>query len=319
LLRRLSHEEKIWLDRLATLEGRIRQFEDFEHPAYQAWIRLQLGPQFTVLEEVYQSIYERRILIQKVQRWVESGKMSPREALYTAMAKKSEDIPPENDPSDGASHSSSGPSYSSKGKWSSEEIEARRQAKREAKREARRQAKNEEQAKKQNTDIERHEKLDEQRQKIVKLYRGLARKLHPDSPISIQGVSASRMRSLWLEVQSAYHAGNIERLFALSTWLGANSGHEDVGLMDVPALSLSQRFERIRVLEKSCVRLEKKVHQLCSHPAWEFNCTSSSSRLSLRRKLRKRAERELNDEISQAQQILGELEDFIDSIGRRRR
>jgi hypothetical protein len=64
-------------------------------------------------------------------------------------------------------------------------------------------------------------------------------------------------------------------------------------------------------MKKSIRRLEKTLENLSSHVAWEFRKKIGSER----KKLKKKAARELEDEIARTQEVLDLLNDFIDSIG----
>ncbi|MEO5969441.1 MAG: hypothetical protein ABIQ95_05905 [Bdellovibrionia bacterium] len=300
-LRQLALQERTLLAKLAELEDRIRKFEDFERPAYEAWLRLELGPAMMTLEEILEKIHERRILAQRINELLETQKLNPREALYVATAKKEwSDI----DSSEGKPKKPSG--------WDAEEIDTRRQAKREAKRADRRRGK---EKKKDSTSQQAGGSppisSPNGSSRLVSLYRALARKLHPDSPISIKGLPASRVLALWLEVQAAYNSANMERLLAIAAWLGEGVEEGKVLGMASSVLTFSERFERVRSMVRSCSRLETKLSHLVAHPAWEFETVHGK----LRRKLRQRAARELEDETAKTQVVLDALDDFIDSIG----
>jgi len=291
LLERLAREDQRLMHRLAELEDRIRKFEDFERPSYDEWIRLELGPQLMTLEELHQRIYERRILAQRVNDLIEGEGMHPREALYIALGKGA-------DPRTEKKTKSK-----SEGAWDEDEIEARRRAKIEAKRAARRQDKKEQK------EIKKEGRLAPLKGGLVSLYRALARRLHPDSAHLVQGLPAYRVLSLWMEVQTAYDSGNSERLLAITAWLSENT-NEDLS-SESPSSSFSERYEKIRSMKKSISRLEEKVSQLGTHPAWKFGDVRSSAR----RKIRQRAARELEDELARTQEVMDLLDDFIESIG----
>lgn len=298
LLRKLALEERELLRKLANLEDRVRQFEDFERPAYEAWLRLEFGPKLSALEEVYEQIRVLRITVHRIEELVDQG-LHPREALYVASgrgAKKTEGEEP-----------------GSQGAWDAEEIEARRRAKKEAKREARREAKKEkrraekETASPSNETPHKSTPAQTSRSKLVSLYRALARKLHPDSA---QAIASDRAQRLWLEVQDAYEASDYERLLAVAAWLG-DDALEPGKANPASPLSLPERFERIRALGISKFKLQKAVGRLGEHPAWDFSKTHGAAR----RKIRQRAAREIGDELARAQDALTAYEDFITSIG----
>jgi hypothetical protein len=274
---------------LASLEERIRSFETGDRPAYENWVRLELGPHFSTLDELAETIHARRILAHRVNSLVQNEGLHPREALYAAMARpeasaESSDEDEEEEPR-------------SKAGFDPDEIEARRRAKIESKR-ARRKAEKKEKAREEKPE-------DPSKTRIVSLYRSLARKLHPDSPLALKEISGSQAMKLWHEVQSAYDTSNLDRLLSIAAWLGGK------GDRTKEIVSVSERVERIRAMKKSIRRLEKTLENLSSHVAWEFRKKIGSER----KKLKKKAARELEDEIARTQEVLDLLNDFIDSIG----
>lgn len=305
---RLAREERLLARRLFELEGRVRQFEDSERPAFESWMRLELGPFFSTLEELHEQIRARRILALRVDELVRTRGLHPREALFVALTGEEKDAEAGRREGQPREHA-----------WDEDEIEARRQAKRESKRAARK----EERAAKRKQ-VRQEEELAQERSRgpislagesetkrgptrLIALYRTLARKLHPDSSEFLKELPLERARSLWHEVQSAYDDRSVERLLAIAVWLG----EEGRASADLPALSPSERKGRIRMLERSCRKIEERLGQLRSHPAWEF-CTLGKSAL---RKLRQRLAREMQEELERTRDVLDQLEDFIDSIG----
>jgi hypothetical protein len=237
-----------------------------------------------------------------VDQLVEDQNLHPREALYLVLNKINQ----------GSAQNKKEQNQDDKKKtsdpWDAEEIKARRQAKREAKREARReqkkQAKLEQKVETATPSLHREPGSDS----IVSIYRVLARKLHPDSPLAIKSLPEARILSLWLEVQSAYQAGSLEKLLAISAWLDSRAPDSHP---ELSSLSFAERFARIRTLEKSCRKLESQLLQLKGQDAWDF----VNARGNLKRKLLQKAKRELESELDRAQDILDQLEDFIQSIG----
>jgi hypothetical protein len=270
---------------LASLEERIRGFETGDRPAYENWIRLELGPHFSTLDELAEKIHARRILAHRVNHLVQNEGLHPREALYVAMARP--ETPAEDQDEEPRSKSGFDP----------DEIEARRRAKIESKRARRKEEKREK---------AREEKQeDPSKNRIVSLYRSLARKLHPDSPLALKELTNAQAMKLWHEVQSAYDASNLDRLLSIAAWLGAK------GDRTKEIVSVNERVERIRAMKKSIRRLEKTLQNLSVHVAWEFQKKVGRER----KKLKKKAARELEDEIARTQEVLDGLDDFIDSIG----
>ena len=337
--RRLAQEEKRLLGQLAELEGQLRAFEDEDRPAYERWLRMELGPGLSALEELYQQIRERRGLALRVEELRVTQRLHAREALYVALGlgRKAAARDPNGDPDhradgnsddelDGDSSASPhghDPRESAHGKlgkrldWSEEEIEARRRATREAKRAARKESKRESKrdagssGKASSADSGPAEpgsgRPEPARRRLVTLYRNLARRLHPDSPLAI---ASERAPGLWLEVQGAYDDGNYERLLAVSAWLSQRGMDPEARLPQNEA-SLSERHEQLRALGRSCTRLGKQIEKLAQDAAWKFALRVGT----VRKKIRQRAARQLGEELSQAQGALAQIEDFLEEIG----
>jgi hypothetical protein len=264
---------------LASLEDRIRNFETGDKPAYENWLRVELGPFFSVLDELAEKIHARRILAHRVNSLVQNEGLHPREALFLAMnGNETEEASPK------------------KNGFDAEEIEARRRAKIESKRARRRAEKKEAKREK----VREEEKPTKNR--LVSIYRSLARMLHPDSPLAEKN---PRALSLWYEVQAAYDGGNLDRLLSISAWLSSK------GERPQEVLTTNERMERIRAMKRSIVKLETTLKNLSLHVAWQFRKKLGNEK----KKLRKRAARELEEEVARTQEVLDMLEDFIDSIG----
>src|SRR5258705_13542071 len=122
LLRRLALEEHDRVRELASLEHRIRRFEDVERPAYERWRRLAFGPSLSALQELYDQVHARRALAQRVMELVERQNLRPREALYVATHRDAAEMRRQAGPDPDA-------------------VEARRRAKRERRRAERRREK----------------------------------------------------------------------------------------------------------------------------------------------------------------------------------
>jgi hypothetical protein len=112
-------------------------------------------------------------------------------------------------------------------------------------------------------------------------------------------------------VQAAYDTANLDRLLSIAAWLGAKEGTLAGNDRSDELLSLSERAERIRAMKKSVARLQSSLAQLRTHVAWEFQKKAGSEK----KKLRKKAARELEDEVARTQEVMDLLDDFIDSIG----
>jgi hypothetical protein len=266
---------------LAELEDVIRVFEDFERPGYEAWLRLELGPQISAMEELLVRIRERRNFAARVTQLAEAQELHPREALYLVLE---------------------GGRTPQSGEWDPDEIEARRRSKREMKRQARGEAK-----KATRKATQQAVPKDPGRRSVVDLFRDLARKLHPDSAEFMSSLPPARIQTLWLKVVEAYQARSMEELLAIAVWIENTEGHS----LRIKELTLRERFERVKTLRRAVSRMERKTVQLTEHPAWEFRKSHGSER----RKLRSSAARQLDQEMARAQDVFESVEDFIDSIG----
>jgi hypothetical protein len=299
LLRRLTLEERELARKLAELEDQVRQFEDVDRPAYEAWLSLEFGPELSRLEELYSEIRALRLRVQRIEELIDHNGLHPREALYVADRRK-----------DGETGGSSTEEDSR------DEAQARRKARKEAKREARRESKKERRRAEKEREAGRRPENPAStapRRKLVTLYRSLARKLHPDSS---EFVSSDLAQRLWLDVQAAYERADYERLLSIATWLDQEGGGS--GDPGTSARTVSERRERIRALGISRYRLQKSAARLTEHPAWGF-VSRPAKGSGARAKLRKRVARELEQELERAQDALAAYEDFIESIGPPRR
>jgi hypothetical protein len=331
VLNRLQAEERVWSKRLAELENSVRSFEDLDRPQYEQWLRLELGPILQTIEELYSRVQERRIFARRIVELSEKHGLHPREALFLVMEadlrsteeRERRKAEKESD-SESDEKTKKSDSETKKDPWSADEIEARRRAKKETKREARRekfqdkaQAKAEEKLREEasapgaRTQSARAKPEDKTRHQIITLYRTLVRRLHPDSPEIIRSISPSRLSAIWYEVQEAYTKKSLERMLAIAAWLEENTfGAENFSLAQ-SALTVSERYDRMKSIEKSCERIQKKINHLVDHPAWDFTALTAQAK----KKLRVAASQEAGEELGKVQEILAELGDFIDSIG----
>jgi hypothetical protein len=310
LASRLADEERQLEASLAALEDRLRRLADLERPAYEIWRNLEFGPLLATLEELRAELRLRHIVADRVSDLVERQGLDPREALHVATMSSPEG------------------SRVRRREQERDEVDARRRARLERKRAARREAAR---AKRQagrldarsDATVAANERAPE-RQRLVRLYRGLARRLHPDSPDALRSLAPERRGSIWAEVQAAYGAGSLERLLALSAWIDAATAGDPAA--DAPAadpashmprptlLSLAERFARLRALRRSHRSLEAQLARLESDPAWGF----VARRASADRAAKQRARAAIEGEIARVREALEELAQFLASIGRPR-
>jgi hypothetical protein len=320
LLARLGDEERRLERSLVALEDRLRRFLDLERPAYERWRKLEFGPLVVTLEELSAELRLRRVSAERVTDLVERHGLDPREALHVVTT------------------SSPQASRVRRRERECDEIDARRRVRLERKRAARRETAR---AKRDAVrDAERAAPAvasdrGPARQRLVRLYRGLARRLHPDSPEALRSLAPERRRSIWAEVQAAYAAASLERLLAVSAWIDAASeggpttdaaseGRSTAGAAALegampgtprPALlTLAERFARLRALRRSRRSLEGQIARLEADPAWGFG----TRRAGAARAAKQRARAAIEGEIARVRRALEDLEQFFASIGKPR-
>lgn len=312
LLRALAREEERERRDLARLEARLRRFEDVERPAYDAWLRTELGPVLSEVDELAQALRARRMLAERVTELVEDDGLHPREALWVLTEA----------PADGGK-ASGAERRSERAEREREEVEARRRAKRDRKRAERKEAKRaaRRSGAEATTTSTRADEEGPARRRLTMLYRGLARSLHPDSPLLVRALAPDRLRSVWAEVQAAYAVRSLERLLALATWLeavAASGVDAEAEARDGnrPArtgefLSLGERHERLRALRRAGQALARRLETLAAEPAWDF----PSAEPRLRRSLKQAAARRLAGDRDAMREALAAVDAFLDGIG----
>lgn len=325
LAARLAAEERELLERLAALEARIRQFADVEQPAYASWRRLTFGPQLATLQELAEALRAKSILLARIDELERDG-FHAREALFLV------------------THPEAWPTRSPGGGFDPDEVEARRRAKRERKRAERREQKRAQRAAARPVDdLGRDSPLGATTtttgDRVVGLYRALARRIHPDSPHALRSLAPDRLGALWHDVQDAYESRSLERLVAISAWIDSLSEHDDdaeagaggadgapsatssatpgVSLARTPdaLLTLAERNERLRALRRAFRARERELSSLRDDPAWDFERRRSEAASTLARQTRAT----IDDEIDRLRRALGELDDAIAAIGSPRR
>lgn len=133
--------------------------------------------------------------------------------------------------------------------------------------------------------------MEERDKQVKKVYRDLARRLHPDRNPD----AGEQEENWWHQTQKAYQDRNLSRLEVIFTLIQL-SGDESVD-----AEAEEQRLER--VLEQ----LEAEVEKHQSHPAWGFSQNKDQQVLARRFEKEKRREivrlkRELNSQLRKLKQ-----------------
>jgi hypothetical protein len=314
LAARLAAEERDLVERLATLEARVRRFADVERPAYESWRRLEFGPLLATLQELSDQLRLRGILAHRLQDLVERDGLHPREALYMV---ENPDAWPARAPGGG---------------FDPDEVEARRRAKRDRRRAERREAKRAKRIGDRTSDdaaASGDAAADTTRPaaRVVDLYRALARRIHPDSPAALRTVAPDRLGALWTDVQDAYESGSLERLLALAAWVDTLSAAEGAAGDDhAPSpsradaahptgrgalLSFSERYDRLRALRRSLRALERDLAALEGDPAWEF----AARRRDDARRLARATRDAIEADVARVRDALAELDAFFRDVG----
>jgi hypothetical protein len=301
LRERLATEERALVEDLAALEARVRRFVDVDRPAYESWRRLEFGPLLAIVQELSEEFRMRTMLADRLSMLVEEHGLHPREALHRL--------------ANPAPH----PAGES---LDADEVEARRRAKLARKRAERKEARRAKRA----ADRSAEQGCDgagssatARPARVVDLYRALARRIHPDSPSALRNLEPGRLGALWADVQGAYEAGSLERLLAISAWVETLADADACGVAlgaraaapGATGRSFSERFERLRALQRSRRALERQLSELRADPAWNF----AEQRASTRRKLARQARAAIDDEIVLLRHALQELDEFFAAIG----
>jgi hypothetical protein len=163
------------------------------------------------------------------------------------------------------------------------------------------------------------------RVRVVDLYRALARRIHPDSPVALRSVAPDRLGALWRDVHDAYQSGSVERLLAIAAWVetlgtAGDAEHAPGAAPRTGAagarqhgtlLSFAERYDRLRALRRSVRALERELAALRDDPAWDFD----GQRRTAEGKLVRRGRAAIDDEIARVRRGLAELEEFFAAIG----
>jgi len=137
-------------------------------------------------------------------------------------------------------------------------------------------------------------------EKIKKLYRDLARKLHPDHNSSL----SSKETELWYEVQAAYDSGDLGRLETLAAL--TEDGNK-VGFFKVRSISSLRAI--LSDFQSRLVSAHKALREAKKNPAWDFLATQENpDRLN---QLKRRIDRDLRDDTESLGDEVERLEEII--------
>jgi hypothetical protein len=141
---------------------------------------------------------------------------------------------------------------------------------------------------------EKENKADPGSARLKKLYRKIARILHPDFSDSF----SLREQRLWHRAQEAYKAGDLIALETVFSHIEAASAGP------LFASTVSELMDSTREMRMRVEYLEKDLYQARQHPAWRFTQNTKAQMESLH----KRVGREIEQTLRQAKAHLADVE-----------
>jgi len=139
--------------------------------------------------------------------------------------------------------------------------------------------------------------------RVKELYRGLCRALHPDAG----GALPPDMAWIWQEAQEAYRDHCVEDLFVLETRVMILQRRH------AAATSIGELKEFVFRVEHALATLAGKTNEVARAPAWQFSTWDAAKK----KRVVKRAERELRDAIAQTQAMAGHYDHECTDVARR--
>jgi hypothetical protein len=130
---------------------------------------------------------------------------------------------------------------------------------------------------------EKDNRTDSERARLKKLYRKIARSLHPDFSDSF----SLREQRLWHRAQEAYKAGNLIALETVFSHIEAASAGP------LFASTVSELMDSTREMRMRVEYLEEDLFQARQHPAWRFTQKTETQLGSLRKRIGKEIEQTL--------------------------
>ncbi len=278
------------------MEKQIDSFERQELPAYQRWLHLNFGPLLTDLRETDRAATTKEYILERVQDYQIWSNMSPVRAYAkvksemenrdgNAGSQDQDEAPPDFDSFAGVSdeefreaYESASYAFERETGYKAPDFETFKQAMGLEAKQSR----------------SRENKPDSVKARIRKLYRKIARSLHPDCSSQF----SLREQQLWHRAQDAYRAGDITALeTVLSHIEAAASG-------PLFASSVSDLLESTREMRTRVGYLEEDLQEARQHPAWRFTQKTPGQLTSLQNRVQK----EINKALQQAQKDLASAE-----------
>ncbi len=274
--------------RMEAMERQIESFERQELPAYQRWVHLNFGPQLTELRETELTAASKEAILERIEYYQIWGNMSP---VHAYAKVKSELENPDSD----AEVSSTDP-YETNTDFGGcidedEDLYNIYEAvKDEFEKETGFEAPDFDSFKyaiglgsKQKGEVDN--KADSRNARIKKLYRKIARFLHPD----FCGQFSLREQRLWNRAQEAYKARDVISLETVLSHLEAASSGP------LFALSVSDILENTKEMRSRVDYLEEDLKQARRHPAWRFTQKTEKQLKSLRKSVENEIVRTLQE------------------------
>jgi hypothetical protein len=137
-------------------------------------------------------------------------------------------------------------------------------------------------------------------EKIKRLYRDLARKLHPDHNSSL----SSKETELWYEVQAAYDSGDLGRL---ETLVALTEDGNKVGFFKVRSISSLRAI--LNDFQNRIASANKALREAKKNPAWDFLAIQKNP--DLLNQLKRRIDRDLRDDTESLGDEVERLEEII--------
>lgn len=273
---------------LETIERQFAQFERQELPAYQRWMHLTFGPLITKLRETESAIESKEDILERVEAYQIWENMSP--AYAYARVKSEMENPGRDSETENKENDFDGLDDESED-FLRDAYEAASAA---FKQESGFEAPDFESFKetmgiggKPSAHVKEEDNSEKAR--IKKLYRKIARHLHPDCSETF----SLREQRLWHRAQEAYKNGDA---VALETVLSHIEAAESGPLF----ACVSDLMQNTKEMLTRVNYLEEDLYEARQHPAWRFTQKTQTQLASLK----KRVEKEINRSIDQARRDL---------------
>ena len=249
--------------RMEAMKRQTVSFERQELPACQRWVHLNFGPQLTEIRETELTAASKEAILERIEYYQIWGNMSPVSAYAKVKGElENPDLHEEDGSADPYETNTDFGSYIDEDDDLYNIYEA---VKEQFENETGFEAPDFDSFKyaiglESNQAGEVANEADSRNARTKKLYRKIARILHPD----LCGQFSLREQRLWNRAQEAYRAGDVIELETVLSHLEAES------LGPLFALSVSDILENTREMQFRVDYLEEDLKQARRHPAWRF-------------------------------------------------